>query len=161
VLNKEGEIVNILVAYYSRSGLTKNLAENIAKALEADIDEIIDEKKRSGFIGALKAGKDAFFEKKTNITYDKNPDSYDLVVVGTPVWAGRITPALRTYLSENSFEKIAFFATHGGGQGKVFENMESLSDKPLDTLGVKMKNAKLTTIHQKVEKFCDKIKEKT
>ena len=153
--------MNVLVAYYSRSGLTRNLAENIAKTLDADLDEITDEKKRSGIFGWLKAGRDAFLEKKTDINYDKNPDSYDLIVIGTPVWAGRITPAVRTYLSECSPEKVAFFATYGGSQGKVFKNMESLSKKPLNTLGVKMKNIKLKILQNKVETFCEKIKENT
>ena len=48
-----------LVAYYSRTGTTKKVGEAIAKALKADIDEIIDLKKRSGAIGWVVSGKDA------------------------------------------------------------------------------------------------------
>ena len=38
--------MNTLVVYYSRTGNTKAIGEAIAEALNADIDEIIDLKKR-------------------------------------------------------------------------------------------------------------------
>jgi flavodoxin len=38
----------ILVVYYSRTGVTKKLAENIAKELHADGEELVDIKKRKG-----------------------------------------------------------------------------------------------------------------
>ena len=48
----------------------------------------------------------------------KSPKDYDLIVVGTPMWNKRITPAVRTYLKENSFseKKVALFCTNLGSQ---------------------------------------------
>jgi len=48
-----------LVTFYSRDGHTKRAAEIIAKALNADIDEIKDKKPRKRIIGFLRAGYDA------------------------------------------------------------------------------------------------------
>jgi flavodoxin len=40
----------ILVLYYSRTGITKVLASYIAKLLNADLEEIVDTKKRTGWM---------------------------------------------------------------------------------------------------------------
>lgn len=89
-----------LVVYYSRTGTTKSAAKKIAQELGADMEEIIDKKNRRGPIGFLTAGYDATRAKKTKIAEtSKNPNEYDLIVIGTPVWNSRPTPAIRTYLS--------------------------------------------------------------
>lgn len=43
-----------LVVYYSRTGTTRRLAEVLAKALQADIELVIDKKNRSGTLGYLR-----------------------------------------------------------------------------------------------------------
>jgi menaquinone-dependent protoporphyrinogen IX oxidase len=42
---------------------------------------------------------------------EKDSASYDLVVVGTPIWAGAVAPAIRTYLSQNKerLKRVASF----------------------------------------------------
>lgn len=120
-----------LVVFYSRSGTTKRVAQEVAKALNADIDELIDKKSRKGFLGFLRAGYDATRGKTTEIEFEKDPYDYDLVIVGTPIWNGRVTPAIRTYLLQNR-EKIknaAFFSTCAGRPGKCLEQMEDLWGK--------------------------------
>ena len=120
-----------LVVFYSRSGTTKRVALEVAKALSADVDEVIDKKPRKGILGFLIAGYDATKGKTTEIEFEKNPSGYDLVVIGTPVWNGRVTPAIRTYLLRNR-EKIknaAFFCTCAGRLGKCLEQMEKILGK--------------------------------
>ena len=59
----------------------------------------------------------------------KTPRDYDLIVIGTPVWNSRLTPAIRTYLKENdlSQKKIALFSTsEGRGSEKTLAMMKSL-----------------------------------
>lgn len=129
-----------MVTFYSKSGNTKKVGEEIAKNLNADIDEIIDKKDRSGIKGWLGGGGDAFFKKSTEIEYKKDPSEYDLVVVGTPIWAGSVTPAVRAFLSKYNIKEIAFFCTCGGGKGKSFDEMEKLSKKPKAVLELKEKN---------------------
>jgi len=126
--------MKMLVAFYSRSGTTKRVAQEIVKALNADIDEVIDKKSRRGILGFLIAGYDATRGKTTEIEFEKDPSDYDLVIIGTPVWNGRVTPAIRTYLLQNR-EKIksaVFFSTCAGRFGKCLEQMEELwGKKPL------------------------------
>ncbi len=148
----------ILVVYYSRTGNTKKIGEEIAKKLKADSDEIIDLKKRENIVGWLIAGKDAVTEKTTKIKFTKNPSKYDLVVVGSPVWAWTITPAIRKYLLENKFKKVAFFATCGSQLGKTFSEMKKLSKKPVAILGLDEKEIKKNTYKNKMEEFIEKLK---
>ena len=101
-----------LVVYYSRTGNARFVAETIAAEIGADVEEIVDQKNRSGPIGWLNAGKDARKGSETDIApIKKSPDDYDLIVVGTPNWASRITPAILTYLKKNSLadKKVAAF----------------------------------------------------
>ena len=60
---------NILVVYYSRTGSTRKVADYIAKQLSADMEMIIDMKKRSGAFGFVIGGMDALMRKETKIVY--------------------------------------------------------------------------------------------
>jgi flavodoxin len=151
-----------LVAYYSRTGITKKIAEDIAHRLGADIERIIDTKDRSGALGFMSGGKDAATKSLTKIKpVDKEPQVYDLVVVGTPLWVGTMAPAVRTYLHENMLsKKTAFFFTAGaGGQEKAFDDMHKLSHKSkcLAKLSLSSKELKLGP-SEKIEHFIKTIK---
>lgn len=148
--------MKILVVFYSRTGNTRRVGEEIAKNLNADIDEIIDKKKRSGIIGWLRCVKDAFFKKLTEIENKKRPEEYDIAIIGTPVWAGTIPPAIRTYLSQNKFNKTAFFCTYGTDKSKTFNEMAKLSTKPQAVL--ELKDKKIKESKEKIKSFCQTFK---
>ena len=103
-----------LVVYYSRTGKTKFVAEETTAELGADIEEIVDLKSREGKMGWLSAGKDASSNSQTKIAETKrNPSEYDLIVLGTPVWAWSPSSAIRTYVAKHdlSGKKVALFFT--------------------------------------------------
>jgi len=144
--------MKILVVFYSRTGNTRRVGEEIAKNLNADIDEIIDKKKRSGIIGWLGGGIDALFKKLTEIENKKRPEEYDIAIIGTPVWVGTISPAIRTYLSQNKFNKTAFFCVYRTDKGKTFNEMEKLSTKPEAVLEIK--DREIEKSKEKIKSFC-------
>jgi flavodoxin len=100
-----------LVVYYSRTGNNRTIAEFIASRLSADIDEIIDKKNRQGRLNWLLAGRDSRAKKLTEIEYQKNPQDYDTIIIGAPIWAWNPIPPLRTYLKEVDLKgkRVAFF----------------------------------------------------
>jgi len=147
-----------LIVYYSRTGNTEKIAKEISGNLKVDIDEIIDMTNRKGIIGWLRGGRDAMKNILTEIKNKKNPLRYDLVIIGTPIWAGTLCPAVRTYLSKNKFKKIAFFCTFGGNPGKSFEEMEKLSKKPVAKLGIKDTDIKKGTYKGLLNDFLKKIR---
>jgi menaquinone-dependent protoporphyrinogen IX oxidase len=107
----------ILVAYYSLGGNTGRIAKDLAARLGADILQIRELAERRGLLGYLGAALDSLRERSALLArLGKSAGDYDLVLVGTPVWAGRITPAARTYLKtlRGQARHVAFFSTSGG-----------------------------------------------
>ena len=94
---------NVLCMYYSRTGNTKRAMEEIAKALNAELAEIQDGVDRSGAKGWLRSGLDAVRRSSPKVKFKtKWPLSdYRLVIVGTPVWAGRCSAPVRGFLKQN------------------------------------------------------------
>lgn len=155
--------MSVLVAYYSRTGHTRQVAEAIAKALQCDIEEILDTVNRAGPIGFLMAGRSAMSGGLTKLKpIRKDPASYDLVVIGTPVWAGHMSTPVRTYIAENKdkIKNAAFFVTEGSsGDEATLKEMEELSDKKAAaTLVVMASDRTKGHVTDKVKAFTDKLK---
>ena len=118
-----------LVVYYTRTGNAKFVAETIAAELGSDIEELVDLKKRAGKIGWMMAGKDATQEKQTQIgPTTRVPQDYDLIILGTPIWASKPTPAIRTYIAKNdlSGKNVALFFTMDSNLKQAVEKTKAL-----------------------------------
>jgi flavodoxin len=146
-----------LVIFYSRSGNTRIIAHAIADSSKSDIEEIIDKKKRLGRFGFLSAGKDATFRKLTKIDDVKNdPLKYDLIILGTPVWNGKMAPAIRTYIKEfkDKIKKVAFFVTADGSVRGTFNDLiETIEKEPVAKLEVLKDEIKNDAFNTKIEEF--------
>jgi flavodoxin len=135
-----------LVVYYSRSNITKKLAEDIASKINADVEEIKPKVNYQGKIGYARGGKDALREKIIDLeTLKYDPKDYDMVYVGGPVWASKAANPVISYLKQNegNFNNIKFFLTAGkSGFESSFEQMEKYSIKPQKTLQLTTKEVK-------------------
>ena len=147
--------MSVLVAYYSRTNITKKLAEEIADKLNADIEQINPKVNYNGKIGYMRGGKDAISEKIIDLdqlNYD--PSNYDVVYLGVPVWAGKSATPMISYIKQNEgkFNDVKFFVTAGStGFESTFKQLEEYSQKtPLKTLA-------LTTKEVKKGEYCDKL----
>jgi flavodoxin len=119
------------VIYYSYNGNSAQVAEILKTELNADIFRIetLDDKKRKGFSLILWGGGQVVRGKKPplkSLSVDIN--AYDLVILGTPVWAGSPAPAIASFLSTNSIagKKIALFCCHAGGMDKALDKLKAL-----------------------------------
>lgn len=118
-----------LVVYYSYEGNTKCIADSIGNAVGADMLElkVINENKSKGFKKYLWGAKQVFSKKMPEIsTIDKDPSQYDIIYIGSPVWAYTYAPAVKSFLSRVNIKgkKVALFCCHGGGKGKTFKNLK-------------------------------------
>lgn len=126
----------VLVAYFSASGVTKNAAEKLAKAANADLFEIkpvrpytdadlnwMDKKSRSTIEMNDLSSRPEIAEKCENM------GSYDVVFVGFPIWWYVEPRIIDTFLESYDFsgKTVIPFATSGGsGLGKTAENFKKI-----------------------------------
>jgi flavodoxin len=118
VVNEAERVRNAktLVVYYSLTGNTARVARDIAKRMGADLESIRDRDHGTGFFGFLKNCVDALRGATAWIApLARDPGQYALTLVGTPVWAGKVTPAVRAYLQQTRgrCSRVAFFVTSG------------------------------------------------
>lgn len=151
-----------LVVYYSRTGTTSKIGEIIAGKLGADKEEIKDTVNRSGAVGYVYAGRDAMRRNLTKLEKTiLNPADYDLVVVGTPIWAWNVSTPVRTYLTEHKidFKKIAFFCTMtGNGDINAFKEMSEVVDKqPVDVVAFTTKEVVDSAYEEKMANYISKL----
>jgi len=143
--------VKALVVYYSNSGTTRRVAESIAEAIGGDLEEIVERRQRSPLLdengkpvagaGMAVAAMPALLGLGSSIERGRtNPSDYDVVVVGTPVWVGRVVPAVRSYLKRNRkhFASVALFCTCGRAEKlKAIQQMRALARmEPIATMAV-------------------------
>jgi hypothetical protein len=75
-----------LVVFYSRTGITRKVAETIARILSGDVEEIFAREDRSDFSGFDLSREEAVLKKPAAIKATKrDPARYDLTIVGTPI----------------------------------------------------------------------------
>ena len=84
-------------------------------------------------------------------------NSYDLVIIGTPIWDG-ISPPIKAYLSMNRFKRVAFFLTFGSAAENGAYVMEKLSKKrPLAILELQDRQIDLGEDKERIVDFCKAI----
>lgn len=123
--------VKKLVIYYSLDGNTAFIAKTIAEATGADVLELKLKKpfKAKGPLKFFLAGMQVFLKKKPELLpLEKNPAEYDVLFIGTPIWAGNYNPAFRTFFSTKTLtgKKIALFCSCADNGEKAFENMKNV-----------------------------------
>ncbi len=150
-----------LIVFYSRHNHTKMVAEKIAKKIGAELELIVDKKDRSHLMSWFKSAFDEELRTPTKIgSLKKNPENYDLILIGTPVWDG-IVPPVKEFLKiyKNKLKKVAFICTFGASAEDAFYVMEKIcGKKPVATLELQDKEIVLEKDTQKVEDFCGKLK---
>lgn len=136
----------VLVSYFSASGVTKRVAEKIAKAINGDLFEIeptqkytsedldwTNKQSRSSIEMEDKTFRPQILNKVLNIT------EYNTVVLGFPVWWYTAPRIINTFIEENNLEgkDIYIFVTSGssGSEGSfrdlknTYKNLNFISNK--------------------------------
>lgn len=152
-----------LIAFYSRTGTTRKVAHELAERLGADVEEIVDTRSRSGLLGWFSAAKDATLRRGTGIEPpQEDPADYDLVLVGTPVWAFTVSCPVRSYLQQQRerLPEVAFFLTTGcSGMAGTFDTMGEVCGKtPRATLGLRMKDVLQERHADALGRFVEELK---
>jgi hypothetical protein len=122
-----------LVVYFSRSGVTQRAAETLGATLHADLERIVDRTNRAGPLGFLRSVVEALRRRTAPIEpATRDPASYTLVVVATPVWAWSVSSPVRAYLTNvrARLPEVAFLCTMGArGEARAFAEMTRIAGK--------------------------------
>ncbi len=147
----------ILIVYYSLTGNTQFIAESLRDTIDADILELkpIKELKANSGTRFMWGGYQSTMKKKPRLMdFDINPLEYDLIILGTPVWAWNISPPMRSFLSKFDLagKKVALWMCHAGDGVKAMERFREA-----------LKNANIVdsiSFQQPLKKESDENKEK-
>jgi flavodoxin len=124
----------VLILYYSFEGSTKKIAEYLANNLQVDIKRVepVNELKSKGFSKFLWGGSQVIMKKTPEIkVLNINIDDYDLIILGSPIWAGNFAPPIYTMFEKGLIKnkKIAYFYCHEGGASKSVKRAMPSFDK--------------------------------
>ncbi|MDR1617038.1 MAG: NAD(P)H-dependent oxidoreductase [Syntrophomonadaceae bacterium] len=127
-----------LVAYFSATGNTRNVAKVLSEAIDAGLYEInpqepytkadldwTNKKSRSSIEMNNKSSRPAITDKNAAVS------EYDVVFVGFPIWWYIAPTIINTFLESYDFagKTIILFATSGGsGFGKAVESLKGSID---------------------------------
>lgn len=117
---------DVLCIYYSRTGNTKRVMETIAKEMDAELLALTDGVERSGLRGWLRSGMDAMRKDCPDVLpfeTERKLENYRLVIVGTPVWAGRCSSVVRSFLKQHGKEldRVAYVLTRAAStRARIF-----------------------------------------
>jgi len=122
--------MKVLIAYYSLEGNTHYLAKGIAECVGADLLRLMPVKDiKNNKMKYLFGGRQASMKSKPKLQpLNKNAQEYDMIIIGTPVWAFTMTPAVRSFLNSAGLKdkKIGLFSCHRGGPGNVIKHMKEI-----------------------------------
>lgn len=129
-----------LCIYYSRTGKTKAIMEDLAKTIGADLLPITDGKDWSGirgFFGAAKSTRQETLNPVAEIFQDIS--AYDQVILGGPIWASTWCSILESFLQTygNALpQHVSYVFTHMAPKGfpEVAANMDRYLTSPHEAL---------------------------
>jgi hypothetical protein len=124
----------ILVVYFSRSGHTRKVAQAIAQAAHADLEELRETRSRRGLVGWLRSDYEAAFQLSAHplpLMHDLR--NYQVVFVGGPTWHSALSSPVRGFLEQNgtTLNDVALFATYAEpGADETLAQMTDLLPRP-------------------------------
>ena len=153
------EAPKVLVLYYSQTSNTKNVAQEIATRLNADIEEIVPVQPYDGEFEATI--QRCMKEREEGIKPEIKPlasdlAKYDVIFLGYPVWFGTFVPPVGAFLDnvDLSGKKVVPFCTFGSGG--LESSMKDLAEKQPNAEilpGYGVRAARMAAVPKEVDQF--------
>lgn len=147
------------VVYYSQTGATKAVADEIISLLGCDSAEIEAVNPYDGDYNATIQRWIA--ERDSNLTVEIKPlgvdlDQYDTIFLGFPIWGGTFALPVKTFAEQNSLKgkKVITFATFGsGGIDNATADLKALQPDADIIRGYGVRNARVGQAAVEVKRF--------
>ena len=153
------ETPKMLVLYYSQTSNTKAVAQEIAKKLSADMEEMVAVQPYDGDFQATI--ERSMQEREQGITPEIQPlksdiTQYDVIFLGYPIWFGTYAPPVITWLNQVdlSGKKIVPFCTFGsGGLESSVKDLSEAEPKAEILPGYGVRTARLEVMPKEIDQF--------
>ena len=150
---------SILVLYYSQTGATASVADQIKISLNADMEEIVCEQPYDGDFGATieRSKKERENGEMPAIKPLKaDIQKYDIIFLGYPIWFGTYALPVATLIESNDFggKTIVPFCTFGsGGLESSTEELKAKLPQSEIKEGFGIRNARLKYMKDELDDF--------
>lgn len=149
----------VLVLYYSQTGATASVANQIKASLNADIEEIICVDPYSGNFEATieRCKKERESGKLPTLKPIKsNVQDYDIIFLGYPIWFGTYALPIASLLEQISLEgkMVVPFCTFGsGGLESSTEDLKNRLPRTIIMDGFGIRNARINYLQEELDDF--------
>jgi flavodoxin len=121
--------MKMLIIYYSHTGTTKYIAEKLSEKTGGNLFRIETVKTYPSEYSALTEEAKRELQENDLPALKKGPpdmSSYDLILVGGPVWWYTVATPVMSFLKQADFKgkRVSAFCTHEGGIGKYFPHFK-------------------------------------
>ena len=157
--SKSAEQTKTLVLYYSQTGATKAVAEELQSRLGADIAGIeAIEPYADDYDATVKRWRE---ERENGVKVEIQPldidiNRYDTIFLGFPIWGGTYASPMETFLADNSLEgkTVVTFATFGsGGLDSATADVVKAQPKAKVVKGYGVRNARVEKAPAEITRF--------
>lgn len=148
-----------LVIYYSQTGATAKVAEEIKNQLGAEIDSIVCDIPYDGnFQETIERCQKEMEvgEIPTVKPLNADLDQYDVIFLGYPVWFGTYAPPVEGFIRNQSLKgkKVVTFCTFGsGGLQSSTENLKKALSESEVMEGYGVRNARIGKAAKEINRF--------
>ena len=154
----KGKIVNL------KKGNTEIAAEMISSIIDADIFEIIADKKYPiKYDDCIEIAKKELRENsRPKLKDDIDIKEYDTIFVGYPNWWGTMPMPVWSFLEGKDFtdKKILPFCTHeGSGLGKSESDIKKLTSGAEVLKGLAINGSEVNSSEEKIKKWLEEVLE--
>jgi len=150
------------IIYYSYSGITRGIAEKIQKSCGGDLVEVKSKENYSA-ITAYTLGCYRAMKEECDLIEPETIDvsASDLIVIGTPVWAFKATPAINAAIAALKGcdgKKAVIFATCGSSAKDTLPILKkALEAKGVTVVGQHILTRKEIGENQKIRVLIDSV----
>lgn len=152
-----------LVTYFSATGQTRRVAQEIAKRCGGDLDPICMAQQVDSRWASWRFRWHALVRAAPSIKKpSRNPALYDLVIIGAPLSRFGVAPPVRSYalLYASRFKDVAFFCAEGNvDEASGFAELSKLCGRrPIATFAVARKHLPVAAHIKELVDFLDSIR---
>lgn len=153
------EASKVLVLYYSQTSNTKTVAQEIAKRLNADIEEIVPVEAYDGEFEAtiqrcMKEREQGILPEIKPLTVDIA--KYDTIFIGYPIWFGTYAPPMAAFLNNVDLSDKWIFPFCTFGSGGLESSVKDMTEKQPNAKimpGYGVRAARMDVVPKEVEYY--------